>query len=74
MKARPTHVVVVVTNKDTKAHAVVGAAWENEWGLAVVLNPGTVLDWRMGEEYYIAIKPKKEHPYTNGVEEKPERR
>jgi hypothetical protein len=67
---RPTH-VVVLTHKDTKVKSFVGAAWENEWGFTLVLNPGTVLDWRMHEEYFLSVKPQKVRPATNGVEEKP---
>ena len=70
MKERPTH-VVVLTHKTTKTSTVAGVAWSNEWGYSVVLNPGVVLDWRMHEEYFIAIKRQKERGATNGVEEKP---
>jgi hypothetical protein len=54
--SRPTH-WIVVTHKRTKQWYVVGAAWEHEWGTGIVLNPGTVLDWRMCKEYYITFKP-----------------
>lgn len=55
-REKPTH-IVVVSHKTTKAKAVVGVAWQNEWGFSLCLNPGTVLDWRMCEEYFISVKP-----------------
>ncbi len=36
----------------------VGVAFQNDKGqLSIKLNPGTVLDWRLGETYHITLFP-----------------
>jgi hypothetical protein len=55
---RPTHQVIVTSKEEKGARGVVGVAWENDWGFTVILNPGTVIDWRMHDDgYAIYIKP-----------------
>lgn len=69
---KPTH-IVVVSHKVTKHRAVVGVAWENEWGFSLMLNPGTVLDWRMCEEYFISVKPASTPKRSTHSEQEPPR-
>ena len=69
MGRRPDHEVFLVTKQppvgsDTRVYTKVGVAWSIFDGAAlnVVLNPGTVLDWRLCEDFYITIKPPVEPP------------
>ncbi len=44
MNRKPDY-ILKVKPKDGKRHAKVGAGWETEYGIDIVLDPGTVLKW-----------------------------
>lgn len=63
---RPSHNIVVVTKAPPRVYTKVGVAWEAFDGTRfnLSLNPGTVLDWRLSEDFYINLIPIGDSPYT----------
>mgnify|MGYP001195923043 CR=1 FL=1 len=56
MPRRPTHNVFLV-HKDTKVYTKIGDGWKSYDNISIRLNPGTVLDWKLSERYYINVTP-----------------
>lgn len=63
--ARPDFEVYLVTKQppaghESRVYTKIGVGWHIFDGEAtnIVLNPGTVVDWRMCQDFFITIKPR----------------
>lgn len=64
MAGRPPDVEVYLVTKKPESngkrkYAKIGAGWKvfDDGTISITLNPGTFLDWRMNDDYYITLKP-----------------
>ena len=68
MGGRPTHIVYLV-HKQTKIYTKVGVGWDHlgNGKVSIALDPGSVLDWRINEDFYINVsrRTEVEHDVNN---------
>jgi len=64
MAVRPPDVEIYLVTKKLESngkrkYAKIGAGWKvfDDGTISITLNPGTFLDWRMNDDYYITLKP-----------------
>lgn len=63
MTSRKPDYILKVKPKSGGLHAKVGAGWETEYGVDVVLDPGTVLSWK--DDLYINLYRRKDDDDPN---------
>ena len=76
-KRRPDVEVFLVTKNrgedGKRKYAQIGAGWRmfDDGTINIILNPGTFLDWRMNEDYYISIRPAYSSNHTQPTNPEP---